>query len=75
MESRGKHDPLLSRESLDEAAVAYAGSHDRGDPGMSPLLGDLSRLPPVLLHVGEDEIHEALDIIGLFLDDALARRS
>jgi len=42
---------------------------------MSPLLGDLSRLPPVLLHVGEDEVHEALDIIGLFLDDALARRS
>ena len=56
MESRGKHDPLLSRETLDEAAVAYAGSHDRGDPRISPLQGDLSGLPPVLVHVGEDEV-------------------
>jgi epsilon-lactone hydrolase len=56
METRGKHDPLLSRETLDEAAVNYAGSHDRRDPRISPLQGDLSRLPPVLLHVGEDEV-------------------
>jgi epsilon-lactone hydrolase len=56
MESRSKRDPLLSRETLDEAAVNHAGSHDRGDPRISPLQGDLSRLPPVLVHVGEDEV-------------------
>ena len=56
MESRSKHDPLLSRETLDEAALNYVGSHVRSDPRISPLQGDLSRLPPVLLHVGEDEV-------------------
>lgn len=75
MESRGKHARccLVSRWTrLPSPTRARMTGATRG---MSPLLGDLSRLPPVLLHVGEDEVHEALDIIGLFLDDALARRS
>ncbi len=56
MDSRATHDPLLSRKTLDEAAVNYVGPHDRADPRISPLKGDLSGLPPVLLHVGEDEV-------------------
>jgi acetyl esterase/lipase len=45
---------LLTREALEISAELYLGEHDRRNP--SPLYGDLSGLPPVLLHVGEDEI-------------------
>ncbi len=34
----------------------YLGDADPADPRASPLLGDLSGLPPVLIHVGESEI-------------------
>jgi acetyl esterase/lipase len=34
----------------------YAGDHDPGLPGMSPLYGDLRGLPPLLIFAGEDEI-------------------
>jgi monoterpene epsilon-lactone hydrolase len=56
LEERKKDDPLLTREALDHAAALYLGAHDRRDPRASPLYGDLSGLPPVLLHVGGDEI-------------------
>jgi len=40
LESRSGHDPLLSRETLDEAAVNYAGPHDRGGPAdLAPCKG------------------------------------
>ena len=35
---------------------AYAGGHDAHDPLISPVYGDLRRLPPLLVHAGEDEI-------------------
>ena len=34
----------------------YLNGADRRDPRASPLLGDLSGLPPILLHVGESEL-------------------
>ena len=34
----------------------YAGDHDPGLPGISPLYGDLHGLPPLLIQVGEDEV-------------------
>jgi acetyl esterase/lipase len=51
-----KHDPLLTREALESARHFYLGQMDAKDPRVSPLYGDLASLPPVLLHVGEDEI-------------------
>ena len=54
--SRAKHDPVLDVALLDGAARRYLGSHDPSDPRASPLNGDLAGLPPVLLHVGDDEI-------------------
>jgi acetyl esterase/lipase len=54
--SRAKHDPLLTREALESARSLYLGQMDAKDPRVSPLYGDLANLPPVLLHVGEDEI-------------------
>jgi monoterpene epsilon-lactone hydrolase len=54
--ARAKHDPLLTRGALENAREMYLGEMDTTDPRASPLYGDLTGLPPVLLHVGEDEI-------------------
>ena len=54
--SRAKRDPILNAPALAEASRHYLGSHDPSDPRASPLRGDLAGLPPVLLHVGDDEI-------------------
>lgn len=55
-------DPWLSADLVFPAARAYAGTTDLEDPLVSPLYGDLSGLPPMLVHVGSDEI---------LLDDAV----
>jgi monoterpene epsilon-lactone hydrolase len=62
METRAEADPLLTKASLAAAAQLYLGEHDPRDPRASPLYADLSALPPVRIHVGEDEI---------LLDDSL----
>jgi acetyl esterase/lipase len=54
--ARAKHDPLLTRATLETARHSYLGRMDAKDLRVSPLYGDLANLPPVLLHVGEDEI-------------------
>jgi monoterpene epsilon-lactone hydrolase len=56
MTTRARHDPLLTPDTLEQARIAYLGATDPKDPGASPLYGDLTGLPPVMLHVGEDEI-------------------
>ncbi|MGW0044600.1 alpha/beta hydrolase [Rhodococcus sp. NPDC003348] len=39
-----------------KAADAYLGGGDRSDPGYAPLLGDLSGLPPTIVHIGTSEV-------------------
>jgi len=56
IEGRAKSDPMLTRDTLSQAAELYLGNEDRPDPKASPLYGEVSGLPPVLFHVGEDEI-------------------
>lgn len=56
IETRAARDPLLSRSALEAARQRYLGTASANDPLASPLYGDLAGLPPVLLHVGEDEI-------------------
>ena len=56
MEERAKEDPLLSRETLAEAVGQYLHSADPADPKVSPVNGNFANVPPVLLHVGEDEV-------------------
>jgi monoterpene epsilon-lactone hydrolase len=56
IEGRAKSDPMLTRDALIQAAELYLGNEDRHDPKASPLYGEVSGLPPVLFHVGEDEI-------------------
>jgi epsilon-lactone hydrolase len=55
-------DPWLSAHMVLPAARAYAGGAPLEDPLVSPLYGDLTGLPPMLVHVGTDEI---------LLDDAV----
>lgn len=49
-------DPMLTRAWLAACGAMYAGSRPLTDPLVSPLLGDLSRLPPMLVQVGSEEI-------------------
>ncbi len=49
-------DPLLHRPYLEELAEAYVPAGlDRRDPRVSPLFGDLTSLPPLLIQVGSNE--------------------
>jgi acetyl esterase/lipase len=48
-------DPLLTYEALQAGARMYLGGADSRDPLASPLFGDLSALPPLLIQVGSDE--------------------
>jgi monoterpene epsilon-lactone hydrolase len=48
-------DPLLSYEYLQAGARMYLGKVDSRDPLASPLFGNLSGLPPLLIQVGSDE--------------------
>jgi epsilon-lactone hydrolase len=49
-------DPWLSAALIEPAARAYAGEAALDDPLVSPLYADLTGLPPMLVHVGSDEI-------------------
>jgi acetyl esterase/lipase len=63
METNTRKDPMLNQKYGLERARLYAG-YERGcssvsglnDPGISPLYGDLSRLPPILIQVGTEEV-------------------
>jgi len=54
-ENEGR-DPLFTRRMLKIAARAYLAGAKADDPRASPLCGDLTGLPPLLLHAGEDEL-------------------
>ena len=47
---------MFNPESLLNLIPAYLGGADPADPLASPLLADLTGLPPLLLHVGEREV-------------------
>lgn len=55
-------DPLLSRAYLTDLAAAYLAGSDPHAPLVSPINGDLTDLPPMLIQVGSDEV---------LLDDAI----
>jgi epsilon-lactone hydrolase len=55
-ESRGTADPLFVRDQVEELVRGYLNGRDPADPTASPLYGDLAGLPPVRVHVGDDEV-------------------
>lgn len=54
--ARAAADPILTRERLDEMAMAYLQGQDARAPLASPVFADLAGLPPLLIHVGSDEV-------------------
>lgn len=62
MESHANRDPILSRTALQQGADQYLAGADPRHPRASALWGDLSKLPPVRIDVGDDEV---------LLDDSL----
>jgi monoterpene epsilon-lactone hydrolase len=61
-ETRAAADPYFTKAQGASMVPLYLGSHDAKDPLASPLYGDLAGLPPIRVHVGDDE---------LLLDDSL----
>ena len=51
-----ERDAMFRREALDHIVTAYLNGADPAQPLASPLLGDLHGLPPLLIHVGADEL-------------------
>lgn len=56
IESKASADPILRVSDLPFVAQCYLGSADPRTPTASPLYGDLTGLPPILIQVGTDEI-------------------
>jgi len=61
-QTKAEADPIVNRASVGEMATAYLGATDPRAPLASPLFADLRGLPPLLIHVGSDEV---------LLDDAM----
>jgi acetyl esterase/lipase len=61
--SKAASDPIVTRAGVQEMARAYVGQGDPRAPLVSPLYADLAGLPPLLIHVGSEEV---------LLDDAVA---
>jgi len=49
-------DSMFVGEDIERYASVYLGDQSRHDPLASPLLADLSGLPPLLIQVGRDEV-------------------
>jgi acetyl esterase/lipase len=54
--TRADADPYFTRQQVAELVRAYLGSVDPKHPRASPIYARLSGLPPVRIHVGDDEV-------------------
>ena len=54
--TRAQRDPMLNAPWLDACARRHAGGVPLADPRISPLFGELKGLPPMMIHVGSEEI-------------------
>jgi epsilon-lactone hydrolase len=55
-ETRAGADPYFTKSQAAALVRSYLGETDPKNPLASPLYGDLSGLPPIRLHVGDDEV-------------------
>jgi len=55
-ETRADADPLFTRPQVAALVRSYLGGADANDPLASPLQGRLSGLPPIRIHIGDDEV-------------------
>jgi acetyl esterase/lipase len=68
--TRAAADPYFTRPQATELVRSYLNEADPSNPSASPLYADLADLPPVRVHVGDDEV--LLDDSVHFVDRALA---
>lgn len=54
--TRAKADPCTPKGATETYYDYYVGNGDPKHPYASPVLGDLSGLPPIMIHVGNDEV-------------------
>ena len=69
-ETRAEADPFFTKQQVAELVRSYLGSADANDPLASPLQGRLSGLPPIRMHVGDDEV--LLDDSRRYVERAVA---
>jgi len=69
-ETRADADPYFTRPQVAELVRSYLGSADPKHPLASPLCAQLSGLPPVRIHVGDDEV--LLDDSRRYVERAVA---
>jgi epsilon-lactone hydrolase len=68
--TRAAADPYFTRPQVTELVRSYLAGHDATDPFASPLHADLTGLPPIRVHVGDDEV--LLDDSVRFVERAIA---
>ncbi len=55
-DTRAAADPYFTKSQAARLVHSYLGETDPRNPLASPLYGDLSSMPPVRVHVGDDEV-------------------
>jgi acetyl esterase/lipase len=69
-ETRAEADPYFTKSQVAGLVASYLGHADPKNPLASPLYGDLSDLPPIRVHVGDDEV--LLDDSRRYVERAVA---
>jgi acetyl esterase/lipase len=69
-ETRAEADPYFTKSQVAGLVASYLGGADPKNPLASPLYGDLSGLPPIRVHVGDDEV--LLDDSRRYVERAVA---
>jgi len=69
-ETRADADPYFTKQQVAELVHSYLGSADPNHPSASPLQGRFSGLPPIRIHVGDDEV--LLDDSRRYVERAVA---
>jgi epsilon-lactone hydrolase len=54
--TRAEADPFFTRSQVAELVHSYLGEFDPVSPLVSPLYAELKDLPPIRIHVGDDEV-------------------
>jgi epsilon-lactone hydrolase len=69
-QTRAEADPYFTKPQAAGLVASYLGETDPKNPLASPLYGDLSGLPPIRVHVGDDEV--LLDDSRRYVERAVA---
>jgi monoterpene epsilon-lactone hydrolase len=69
-QTRAEADPYFTKPQVAGLVAAYLGAIDPKNPLASPLYGDLRGLPPIRIHVGDDEL--LLDDSRRYVERAVA---